>query len=307
VVAGTVIGVLAVVGVFAVVGVLAVVARVYFTLQGGRKRLRRTRVPNLSPTGARRVPQQQSQRTQDTPQPQSMSTSSTSDGQRTRMSDMEDADVVMSPIKGVRQSASMPLLDAAKHTCVAGSDADGFLAAERGAALAATDPHGLTADEAGALMLYTMEGTFYQRLNTLLRGRERQALMPFFPYLKLMLQARDKIPPFAGTVFRGVHGVDLTPKFPEGKEFYWWAFTSTTKRLNVLENPQFLGKSGLRTIFMIQVQSGVDVSPYSIYGEEVEVLLYPGTKLKVNSTLDVGNGLVQVHLEEVHVPVHLFQ
>ena len=56
-----------------------------------------------------------------------------------------------------------------------------------------------------------------------------------------MLQARDMLPPFAGTVWRGVKGVDLRGNFPEGKELYWWPFSSTTKRLSTLQSDEFLG------------------------------------------------------------------
>ena len=37
-----------------------------------------------------------------------------------------------------------------------------------------------------------------------------------------------------------------------------------------------------------------------------QVLLYPGTKLKVVDVTDLGNSLFQVHLRELPVPVKLF-
>jgi hypothetical protein len=102
------------------------------------------------------------------------------------------------------------------------------LTAPNGAALARDDPHGLDADEAGALTLYTFESELYRRLNDLLRQRDRQRLRPFFPYLKLMIDARRKLPRHVGTVWRGVKGVDLRSKYQKGSEVYWWAFSSTT-------------------------------------------------------------------------------
>ena len=144
----------------------------------------------------------------------------------------------------------------------------------------------------------------------LLRERDRKALKPFFHYLLLLLLARDKLPKYVGTVWRGVKGVDLRDKFPEGKEIFWWAFSSATKKLSTLQNPMFLGTEGVRTVFNIQVHSGVDIVRYSIYQEgasEAEVLLYPGTKLKVIDTMEMGGGLFMVHLEEVNVPVQLIQ
>ena len=210
------------------------------------------------------------------------------------MADIPTNDGVMVPIKGVRGAASMSLMDAAMVTGLDSVSADAFIASERGAELARTDTSGLglTADEAAALTLYTMEGAFYKRLNELLRARERAGLQPFYPFLRLMLEARDKLPRYAGVVWRGVQGVDLRGDFPKGKEFYWWAFSSTSKELSTLQSPQFMGTSGVRTIFNIQVRGGVDVSRYNLYdGGEAEVLLYPGTKLVVIDNMEMGGGL----------------
>ena len=43
--------------------------------------------------------------------------------------------------------------------------------------------------EIGALRLYTAESELYPRMNALLRARDRKALLPFFPYLRLLLTA----------------------------------------------------------------------------------------------------------------------
>ena len=111
---------------------------------------------------------------------------------------------------------------------------------------------------------------------------------------------------YVGVVWRGVKGVDLRSKYTKDKEFYWWAFSSTTKALETLTNPMFLGMSGVRTVFNIQVSSGVDIERYSDI-PEAEVVLYPGTKLKVLGTMDMGSQLFMVQLQQVETPVALFQ
>ena len=86
--------------------------------------------------------------------------------------------------------------------------------------------------------------------------------------------------------------------------------TDSTTKLATLENPMFLGTTGVRTVFMCEITSGVDIAPYSSFlGEtsEAEVLLFPGTKLKVVDVMDMGNGLTQVHMREVKVPVELIK
>ena len=75
-----------------------------------------------------------------------------------------------------------------------------------------------------------------------------------------------------GAVWRGVAGVDLRSKYPDGKKIAWWAFSSTTKKLDTLLNPDFLGQSGVRTVFMIEIKSGVDIIRYSAFDDaEAEV------------------------------------
>ena len=226
-----------------------------------------------------------------------------------RLSDVPGDDGILNPVRGVRAAPLLTLMDAAAATGLS-VDAEAYLASENGRRLAATDAHGLSADEAGALTLYTMDSELFRTLNRLLRGHERAALRPHLSYLRLMLQAREKLPPFAGTVWRGVKGVDLRGNFPEGKELYWWPFSSTTKRLSTLQSDEFLGATGVRTVFNIQVRTGVDIVRYSIYQQtasEAEVLLYPGVKLKVVDSMDMGGGLFMVHLQEMDVPVQLVQ
>ena len=61
---------------------------------------------------------------------------------------------------------------------------------------------------------------------------------------------------------------------------------------------------------MCEITSGLDIEPYSSFQEEAseaEVLLFPGTKLKVVDAMDMGNGLTQVHLREVKIPVSMIK
>ena len=53
---------------------------------------------------------------------------------------------------------------------------------------------------------------------------------------------------------------------------------------------------------MIEILQGVDLQRYSKYqgvASEAEVLLYPGTRLKVIGSMEMDGGLFQVHLREV--------
>jgi len=228
-----------------------------------------------------------------------------------RLTDLADEPLALiGPITGIDQTPRVSLFEAAMATGVANMDSNAFVATERGAELAATDTHGLDGNETGAFTLYTMATDLYPTMNRLLRQRNRAALKPFFPYLRLLLDARYKLPKYVGVVWRGVKGVDMRAQYPKGQEVYWWAFSSTTKELSTLQNPMFLGTHGVRTIFNIQVKRGVDVVRYSIFQgqeSEAEVLLYPGTKLKVVDAMNMGGGLYMIHLEEIDVPVELIK
>ena len=169
-------------------------------------------------------------------------------------------DGALSAITGVMDAPLLDLFTAAGTTGVPNVDAHAFMALEKAEELQAHGQLGeLTIDEAAAIALYTAECNFYSTLNRLLSQRDRLALAPFLPFLRLMLQARRKLPTHTQAVWRGVKGVDLTSDFPKGKKLFWWAFTSTSKHVSTLLNPAFCGTSGTRTQFMIEASSGVDI------------------------------------------------
>lgn len=64
----------------------------------------------------------------------------------------------------------------------------------------------LTWDESATIYLYTMPTNFFGRLNETLRAENRQALKPWFPFLKLFMAALRKLPSSNTTVWRAVAG-----------------------------------------------------------------------------------------------------
>jgi hypothetical protein len=63
-----------------------------------------------------------------------------------------------------------------------------------------------------------------------------------------------------------------------------------------------LGKSGTRTIFSIQTNSGKLIRAHSYFENEDEILLPPGIYLKVVDTLSTADGLHIIHLREIPAP-----
>jgi hypothetical protein len=102
-------------------------------------------------------------------------------------------------------------------------------------------------------------------------------------------------------VWRGVRE-DLSAMYPTGKEFAWWALSSCTASLSVLESPNYLGKSGARTIFSIETNSGKDIRAHSYFESEDEILLPPGIYFKVIDSLNPAKDLHIIQLREISSP-----
>jgi Ran GTPase-activating protein (RanGAP) involved in mRNA processing and transport len=103
-------------------------------------------------------------------------------------------------------------------------------------------------------------------------------------------------------IYRGIK-MDLTEEFPKGKTFIWWAFSSSTSSIEVLE--RFLGKTEYRTIFNIESDFAKNISKHSFYQYENEMLLYPARQFEVISSFNPGNQLKIIHLKEIQPPFPL--
>ncbi|CAF1496231.1 unnamed protein product [Adineta steineri] len=168
-----------------------------------------------------------------------------------------------------------------------------------------TPVDGLNIDESAAIRLYTLQWSqpyesLYAQLNRTLRAELREQLTVWFSYLKIFLTALYKLPSIKKTVWRGVHG-DVSEHYK--KDYIWWGFSSCTETMDVLE--QFIGRTGVRTIFMIECLNGKNIRNHSVYENENEILLMPGTYLRVKSKWSPADGLHMIHLEEATPPHQL--
>jgi hypothetical protein len=175
----------------------------------------------------------------------------------------------------------------------------------------ASPADGLTTDQSASIMLYSFEWTpredsFYIVFNKVLRAEDRNKLKPWFLYLKLLVTSLSKLPSNHRTVYRGVKQ-DLHHLYPEGSICVWWAFSSCTSSVKVLQSEEFLGKTGSRTMFNIECHSSKDIRRHSFYSTENEVLLLAGRQFQVDSCLDSGNGLHIVQLKEIEPPFPLLE
>ena len=171
--------------------------------------------------------------------------------------------------------------------------------------------HGLTRDESASIMIYSMEWKphdecLYFVLNATLRSEDRGKLESWFSYLKLLLTALSRLPTTKCAVYRGVN-MDLSQQYLPGKKFIWWGFSSCTSSIGVLENKQFLAKTGERTMFTIDCESGVDISRHSYFQSEEEILLLAARQFLVKSCLQPAPGLHMIQLKEIPCPISLLQ
>lgn len=165
-------------------------------------------------------------------------------------------------------------------------------------------PDGLTIDESAAIRLYTIEWkkphrSLYSMLNLTLSKPDRELLRPYHKYLKLLLTALVKVPCVAPiTIWRGVTK-NLSTQFPPGTPVTWWGFSSCTTELTVLENNMYLGNTGDRTLFSVEVINGRTISAHSHFIAEHEILLLPGTHMVAQSQFSPATDLHIIHLRQV--------
>ena len=163
---------------------------------------------------------------------------------------------------------------------------------------------GLTIDESAAIRLYTIEWqkphrSLYSMLNETLKTADRKALQPYFKYFKLFLTALVKLPSVPPqTIWRGVTR-DLSADFVSGQRMTWWAFSSCTRTMTVLENNIYLGNTGPRTLFSVETINGRKIRAHSHYNHEDEILLLPGTHMIVQSRLNPAPDLYVFHLKQI--------
>ncbi|CAF3731773.1 unnamed protein product [Rotaria sp. Silwood1] len=204
------------------------------------------------------------------------------------------------PIRGYEKEALLPLEETVKPINELLTDLDIMVDTAKQNSKKPAD--GLTSNESAAIHLYTMHWeepnvSLYTILNNILRSKRREPLKPWFRYLKLLLTALFKLPSLKTIVWRGVQG-NLSDQYDD--DIVWWGFSSCTESLDVTE--RFVGKSGIRTLFTIECINGKAIRAHSFYKEESEILLLPGTYLRVVGKSSPAKDLYIIHLRETPAP-----
>ncbi len=165
-------------------------------------------------------------------------------------------------------------------------------------------PSSLSPALVAVLALYTAElagVSPYGACNAALRSADRSKCKPFVPFIWFLMHALAKCDRYVGgNVYRGVKA-DLRVQYPKDREVTWFQFSSCTCDIEVEQSEQFLGKTGTRTLFSIELTTGRArvITKFSLIPSEAEVLLPPNSRFTVLGQLDAGNGLIIITLREL--------
>ncbi|KOX25470.1 MULTISPECIES: ADP-ribosyltransferase domain-containing protein [unclassified Streptomyces] len=220
-----------------------------------------------------------------------------------RLTSVKDEGLVLPPITGVFDTPLMDFRKAVEPVSRVLRNLEGHI--ERsglfGEARAASteDAGGLSADAISALHLYTCESAFYREINAVLRSPDRERLVPYLPYLRLLFSAVAELPARKQPLWRGV-ALDLRSQYPVGRTVTWWGVSSCTSERAVARG--FLGSRGRRTLFEVTPARAVGIRRFSAFTGEEEYILTPGTRLEVTEVEAERGGLCTVRLAELEGP-----
>ncbi|MFE1908950.1 ADP-ribosyltransferase domain-containing protein [Streptomyces gardneri] len=223
-----------------------------------------------------------------------------------RLTSVKDEGLVLPPITGVFDTPVMDFRKAVEPVSQVLANLDRHIerssrfaeakVAEAAKATGGPSGEGLSADAISALYLYTCESAFYREINAVLRSPDRERLVPYLPYLRLLFSAVAGLPARTEPLWRGV-ALDLRSQYPLGRTVTWWGVSSCTSELSVAR--AFLGSRGKRTLFEVTPAHAVGIRRFSAFTGEEEYLLAPGTQLKVTEVKAERGGLCTVRLTEL--------
>ncbi|MFF0579789.1 ADP-ribosyltransferase domain-containing protein [Streptosporangium saharense] len=211
-----------------------------------------------------------------------------------RLASVKDEGLVLPAITGVFDTPLMDFVKAVEPVAELLSGLDRYV---KRAHLFGVEKAGtLSAEETAALYLYTCESSFYRQINATLRHPDRDRIVPYLPYLRLLFEAVSNLPTRKEPLWRGV-SLDLRAQYPLGRTVTWWGVSSCTSEPDVAR--AFLGRRGKRTLFEVHPVRAVGIRAFSAFTGEEEFILTPGTQLKVTNVKTERGGLCTVQLTEL--------
>lgn len=215
--------------------------------------------------------------------------------QALRIMDVDEVPGQVPPLRGLFGLPVAPLLDSTANLVELLSGLrdtvdDALKFARQKVSTHGPDPHGLTEDMIAGIYLYTCE-VLCSAVNRCLRfgSSEASVVKSFFPFLRLLLTALERLPDYSGQVYCGTRK-DLSEGYLMGSQLSIWSFQSAMTDADTLANEAFLGKSGPRSLLCFRVTGGKDISAYSPYVQEKEILIPAGCTFTVEDVVSNSGG-----------------
>ena len=220
--------------------------------------------------------------------------------------DKEPQKKILSAIRHYEKSPLLPLEETIRplENCIDGLEADVWVAKQN--TVDYVKDNLLTQDERASIQLYTMQPLVSHLLNEALRKDDRQCLLPWFSFLKLLLAALWKLDSVQRTIWRGAKD-SLGAQFQKGKKFFWWGIASCTSSRKIFETTEFTGNISVRTLFQIDSLDARDIRNYSHYESQEEHLLLPCSYFEVLEVIDTIDDLCIVHVRQQEPPMALIK
>ena len=162
-----------------------------------------------------------------------------------------------------------------------------------------------------ALVAYTYDhgggqpGNLYFELSRALRSRKpAERARALSHYLFFLLRGLEKLPAVKGVVYRGYPDrATTTAHYKVGRPIQWGAFASTSRDRTATY--KFTDKS-TGVIFKLTISSGREVSRYSYFQGEQEVLISPQARFTVASAAYVApDGFTYIDMVETSGTVYI--
>jgi len=159
------------------------------------------------------------------------------------------------------------------------------------------EKYGLTRDEAGAIVYYTSDARVvlnplvpnikspYFKLNKLMATRAIELLSRWKPFLYYLISGLLKLPDYVGTVYRAINNSVLSlqnTQYVQDGKIVWVSFSSTCKSELQLKN---FSEADTGSWLILDIKQGKDISNFSLFSEEQEVLLLPNTTFRVKTII----------------------
>mmetsp|Transcript_63025 Transcript_63025/g.176278 ORF Transcript_63025/g.176278 Transcript_63025/m.176278 type:complete len:772 (+) Transcript_63025:110-2425(+) len=213
--------------------------------------------------------------------------------QALRIMDVDEVPGAVPSLKGLFGLPVAPLLDSTAslfHVLggLQGTVVDALQFARNRVSTQGPDPYGLTEDMIAGINVYTSE-VLHSAVNQCLRSGNDFVVKSFFPFLRLLLAALERLPDYSGQVYCGARK-DLSNSYPMGSQLSIWSFQSAMTDADALADDTFLGKSGTRSLLCIRVTGGKDISAYSANVQEKEILIPAGCTFTVEDVVSNSSG-----------------